>query len=405
MILICFLPSAATAKLRFRARERGAAAAILKRFRLVSIAAPQNTSRQPVCRAPGLDHRRISGDILIAVMQRFALFLICICAAALQPGARIEQIAGAPLKGKLVEPFSTGFDPSGNLYICEHEGQKITRQRPDGVEERFAGTGVKGFGGDGGPAGSAQFNDPHSIFTARTGMYIADTMNHRVRKIDWATGLITTIAGNGAEGFSGDGGPARQAQFDGVYSIAVNADETALYVADLENRRIRRVGLKTDIITTVAGNGTKGIPEDGAIAAQSPLVDPRAVAVDDRENVYILERGGNALRIVGRDGRIKTLIGPTSVTAPLNGPKDLCVDRDGAIVIADTENNLVRRFDPKSSTLSTIVGTGQKGDKIVPTNPLATEVFRPHGVRIGPGGDLIITDSYNERVLRLRRRI
>jgi streptogramin lyase len=89
--------------------------------------------------------------------------------------------------------------------------------------------------------------------------------------------------------------------------------------------------------------------------------------------------------------------------APLNGPKDLCVDRDGTIIIADAENNLVRRFDPKASTLNTIVGTGQKGDRLVPTDPLATEVFRPHGVRMAPGGDLIITDSYNHRVLRLRR--
>jgi len=337
-------------------------------------------------------------------MRRFGLFLICILAVAMQPGARIEQIAGAPLKGKLVEPFSAGFDPSGNLYICEYQGQRITREGRDGGEQRFAGTGVKGFSGDGGPAGSARLNDPHSIFTARTGMYIADTMNHRVRKVGWATGVITTIAGNGTEGFSGDGGPALQAQFHGVYSIAVNSDETAVYVSDLENRRIRRINLKTGIITTVAGNGTRGVPEDGAVATQSPLIDPRAVAVDDRENVYILERGGNALRVVGRDGKIKTLIGPNTVTAPLNGPKDLCVDRDGTIVIADAENNLVRRFDPKTSTLSTIVGTGQKGDRLVPTDPLATEVFRPHGVRMGPGGDLIITDSYNHRVLRLRRR-
>jgi sugar lactone lactonase YvrE len=157
------------------------------------------------------------------------------------------------------------------------------------------------------------------------------------------------------------------------------------------------------MITTLAGNGTRGVPEDGAAATESPLIDPRAVAVDGRENVYILERGGNALRVVGSDGKIKTLIGPHAVTAPLNGPKDLCVDRDGTIVIADAENNLVRRFDLKSSTLSTIVGTGQKGDRLVPTDPLATEVFRPHGVRMGPGGDLIITDSYNHRVLRLRR--
>ena len=101
-----------------------------------------------------------SDDILMAVMQRFGLFLICIFALAFQPGASIEQIAGAPLKGELVEPFSAGFDPSGNLYICEYQGQRITREGRDGIEHRFAGTGVKGFSGDGGPAGSAQLNDP-----------------------------------------------------------------------------------------------------------------------------------------------------------------------------------------------------------------------------------------------------
>ena len=159
----------------------------------------------------GAFSQRTSDDILISVMQRFGLFLICICAVALQPGTSVMQIAGAPLKGKLGEPFSTGFDLSGNLYICEHQGQRITREGRDGGEQRFAGTGVKGFSGDGGPAASAQLNDPHSISTARTGMYIADTMNHRVRKVSWATGVITTIAGNGTKGFSGGGGPALKA--------------------------------------------------------------------------------------------------------------------------------------------------------------------------------------------------
>jgi acetyl esterase/lipase len=333
-------------------------------------------------------------------MHKFGILFLC--AAAALPAASVEQIAGAPLKGRLVEPFSAGFDPVGNLYICEYRGQKITRQDRDGVEQRFAGTGVKGFSGDGGPAASAQLNDPHSIATAKSGMYIADTMNHRIRKVDWATGVITTIAGNGTLGFSGDGGPALQAQFHGVYSIAVNNSETAVYVADLENRRIRRVDLKTGIVTTVAGNGVKGVPADGAAAKDSPLFDPRAVAVDGQENVYILERGGNALRAAGRDGKIRTLIGPATVTPPMKGPKDLCVDRDGTIVIADAENNLVRRFDPKSGIFTTILGTGLKGSKLVPSEPLATEVFRPHGVRLDPGGDLIVADSYNHRVLRLR---
>ena len=286
-----------------------------------------------------------------------------------------------------VEPFAAARDRAGNLYVCEHQGQKIMKVDPAGLVSRFAGTGAPGFGGDNGPADAAAFRDPHGIVIGPDNrMYVADTENHRVRRIDLRTGTITTIAGTGRRGFSGDGGPAVNAEFDGIYGIALDGRGRNLYVADLGNRRIRRIALRSGIVTTVAGNGTKGVPADGAAAAAGPLVDPRAVAADDKGNVYILERGGNALRLLDARGRIRTLIGPEGATPPMKGPKHLCLDRDGGIVIADAENHLIRRY--ANGALSTI-----------DTGPLR----RPHGVYVDSSGTLYICDSDNHRVLKLRR--
>src|SRR5947199_118890 len=144
---------------------------------------------------------------------------------------------------------------------------------------------------------------------------------------------VVVVAGGG------DGGPAREAKFGGVYCLAIDPRGDKMYVADLDNRRIRAIDLKTMIVSTVAGNGQKGLPADGAEAAKAPLLDPRAVAVDGKGNVYILERSGNALRVVDRQGRIRTVVGTgkpgatgddgDARQATLNGPKHLCVDRDG----------------------------------------------------------------------------
>ncbi len=181
-----------------------------------------------------------------------------------------------------------------------------------------------------------------------------------------------------------------------------------LYVADLGNRRIRKIDLKSGIVITIAGNGEKGVPQDGAGAAASPLADPRAVTADSKGNVYVLERGGNALRVVDKKGKIRTLIAPASgaatantVVPDLNGPKHLCVDRNDNVIIADAENNLVRKYDPKAGKTVTIAGTGQSGKEIVSGDPLKTQVSRPHGVFVHPSGALYISDSYNHRILKL----
>ena len=166
---------------------------------------------------------------------------------------------GPATKAKLVAPFAVGSDAAGNLYLSEYEGQRIRKIAPDGIISTIAGNGTKGFAGDGGPATASQISGPHHLLVAPAGdVYIADTYNNRVRKIDGKTGIISTVAGTGQKGFGGDGGPATAAQFGNIYCLAVDPAWKHMYLADLDNRRIRAIDLTSGIVTTLAGTGTKG---------------------------------------------------------------------------------------------------------------------------------------------------
>jgi DNA-binding beta-propeller fold protein YncE len=351
-----------------------------------------------------------------------AVLMMMVLGGGARPGQaeRLELVAGGGAGGdgspadraRLVGPFGVAFDPAGTLYFVELSGERVRTIGPDGLVRTIAGSGRKGNGGDGGPAAGAEFNAMHSLAITKNGdIYVADTLNHRVRKIDARSGKITTIAGTGAKGFSGDGGPATRAEFNGVYCIALDEGERALYLADLENRRIRVIDLKTGVVSTVAGNGAKGVPDDGSDARSAPLVDPRAVAVDARGNVYILERSGHALRVVDRAGKIRTVAGTGTKgasgdggdarKATLNGPKHLCVDAQGNVMIADTENHRIRLYRPADGTIMNVAGSGTKGTAGLGGPPGAAELNQPHGVTIGPGGVLLICDSSNHRILKI----
>lgn len=319
----------------------------------------------------------------------------------------------AATAAKLTQPFGVDFDRAGNLIFVELTGQRIRKIDTTGTVTTVGGDGEKGAEGDGGPAARARFNGPHNLAIAANGdIYLADTWNSRIRKID-AKGIVTTVAGTGKRGFSGDGGPAARADFGNVYCVTLDPKGEKLYAADLDNRRIRVIDLKTGVVSTVAGNGKRGVPADGAVARDAPLVDPRAVAPDADGNVYILERSGHALRVVDAAGKIRTVAGTGKAglsgdggdarKAALNGPKHLCVDRDGTVLIADTENHVIRRFTPKDGTIVRVVGVGKKGTKGVGGPPLEVEMNQPHGVYRHRDGTLYVSDSSNHRILKMTR--
>jgi NHL repeat len=315
-------------------------------------------------------------------------------------------------RAELIAPFGVGFDAEGTLFFVEMTGLRVRKIGPDGLVTTVAGTGHVGSGGDDGPAAKAGLNGPHSLAVTRNGdIFVADTWNNRVRKIDARSGRITNVAGTGRKGFSGDGGPATHAEFGGIYCLALDEAGQTLDLADLDNRRIRRIDLATGIVSTVAGNGKEGVPRDGDDARSSPLVDPRAVALDGRGNLYILERSGHALRVVDRSGKIRTVAGTgkqgdsgdggDARAARLNGPKHLCVDAKGNVLIADTENHRVRIYHPDDGTIRAVAGNGRKGTKGLGGPPVDGDLNQPHGVTIGPGGILYISDSSNNRILKI----
>jgi DNA-binding beta-propeller fold protein YncE len=344
--------------------------------------------------------------------MRFAVWTAALLAAVAAPApgpGRVVLVTGQDLK----EPFAVAWDAAGNTYIAEHAGHRISRLDPAGKQSVLAGTGEKGFSGEGGPAEKAQLNGPHHLLVGRDGaLYVADTFNHAVRRIDLRQRTITTVAGTGAKGYSGDGGPARDAQFDGVFSLAFHAGR--LYVCDLNNRRIRAVDLATGIVTTVAGNGEKGVPVDGQDTRAQPLVDPRAIAFDSKGNLYIAERGGHALRVVDGAGRIRTVAGTGEAghsgdggparAARVNGPKHIWVNAADEVLITDTENHAIRKYRPQDGTLQRVAGTGAKGAAGLGGPPDRCELNRPHGAEEHPvTGALYISDSDNHRVIRVER--
>jgi sugar lactone lactonase YvrE len=329
---------------------------------------------------------------------------------------RLTLVAGGPgastYQAQIVSPFGVAFDGEKTLFFVEMTGRRVRKIGRDSLATTVAGTGQEGSSGDQGPAVRAELNGPHSLAVTRNGdIFVADTWNNRIRKVDAKTGSITNFAGTGKKAFSGDGGPATQAEFGGVYCLALDEANQTLALADLDNRKIRQIDLKTVVVSTVAGNGNRGVPADGDDARRAPLVDPRAVAFDGRGNVYILERSGHALRVVDRSGKIRTLAGTgqpgdsgdggDARRARLNGPKHLCVSPRGSVFIADTENHRIRVYDPESGTIATIAGTGRKGTAGLGGPARDAELSQPHGVTVGPDGFLYIADSSNNRIVKL----
>ena len=283
-------------------------------------------------------------------------------------------------------------------------GNRTFKVAPDGTATHIAGKLESGYSGDNGPALEATFNGPHNLAVLPNGnVILADTWNGVIREIDVKTQTVRTLPGWKA--------PAGKERGNGPYCITLSPDSETLHIANL--LQVIALHLPTQTSKIVAGNGQKGVPEDGALAVDAPLSDPRAAAADTAGNLYILERNGNALRVVDPQGRIRTVVnrsgkkglsgdGGPALDATMNGPKHLCIDTDDSVLIADAENHVIRRYIPATGKIKRIAGTGKKGTSGLGGDPQACELSRPHGVTIHPTtGQLHITDSYNNRILKI----
>ena len=303
-------------------------------------------------------------------------------------------------------------DATGNVYLSDGSSNVIRKITvSDGkittIAGIFLGNNVVDptpYFGDGGSASSAHVNIPLAVAVGAGGnVYIADAGNNVVRKILVSTGTITTFAGLGAQGYEGDGGPASSAKLFNPYSVAIDGSEN-LYIADSENHVIRKVSASTGIITTIAGNGVQGYQGDGGAATSANLFSPQGVFVDNAGNVYISDSGNNVIRKVTFSTGIITTIagngtagysgdgGPAS-SSSLSSPHGLAADAAGNLYIADAVNNVIRKVEATTSTMSTVAGNGVQGYSGDGGLATSANLFAPAGVALDGSGNLFIADG------------
>lgn len=326
--------------------------------------------------------------------------------SGLVPG---EQVATQTPVG---EPYGIAKGPDGSLYICEIATHVVRRlDESTGRISIVAGNGKQGYSGDGGPATQARLNEPYEVrFDAAGNMFFVEMKNNIVRRVDAKSGVISTVAGTGKAGFSGDGGPAKQATLNRPHSITLD-NKGNLYICDIGNHRVRIVNLKTGIIDTFAGTGARKPTPDGASLQGTPLNGPRALDFDGKHSLYLALREGNAVYRI--DLKTKTLhhlagtgkkgftgnSGPAK-QATLSGPKGIAIGPNGDVFLADTESHSVRVIRAATGILDVVVGDGKRGDG-PDGQPLKCRTARPHGVFVDRSGNVYIGDSEAHRVRKL----
>lgn len=326
---------------------------------------------------------------------------------------------GPATAAQLNNPFGVEMGPNRHLYICDtgnHVVRKVNRET--GTITTIAGQGqVSGYSGDGGLATEALLFEPYEVrFDQDDNLFVVEMRNHIVRRVDAQTGLISTVAGTGAKGFGGDGGPATLAQLNRPHSIAIDAAGD-VFICDIGNHRIRHIDINTGIISTYCGTGVSSGPDDGAaISTHTPLKGPRALTVDSQNNLWLALREGNRIvrfdrkagvlrHIAGTGVKGFTGNGGPAMQATLSGPKGIVFDEaKQRVYLADTESHTLRAIDLSTDppTLNLIAGTGNRGSG--PNgDPLKCEMSRLHGVGSDPKtGEVFIGDSeaHVVRVLR-----
>jgi sugar lactone lactonase YvrE len=311
---------------------------------------------------------------------------------------------GPATSALLLSPNGVVVDPAGNLYIADN-GSLLVRKVANGTITTVAGTGRAGFSGDNGPATSAQLTNPNGIAVdSADNLYIADTFNSRIRKV--ANGVITTVAGNGTQGFSGDNGPATHAELYAPWAVAVDSAGN-IYIADTSNQRIRKVS--GGVITTVAGGGAQ--VDDNGPATGAQLLSPYGVGVDSTGNLFIADTSNNRIRKVD-GGVITTVAGNGAVgfggfsgdngaatSAQLYYPGGVAVDSAGSLYIADGANNRIRKV--ANGVITTLAGTGTPGYSGDGGPATSAQLNAPSGVAVDSVGDVYIADTTNSRIRKV----
>jgi hypothetical protein len=311
---------------------------------------------------------------------------------------------GPATNAQLAAPFGVALDGSGNVYIADQDNNRVRKVSPSGIITTIAGNGSGGFSGDGGQATNAQLNLPRSVAVDGQGdIFIADSGNGRVREVTPA-GIITAIAGNGSFQFSGDGGPATNAGMS-PNGVAVDG-QGDVFIADQSNNRVREVTPR-GIVTTFAGNGTAGFSGDGGQATNAQLAAPFGVACAGAGNVFIADQNNNRIRLVNSSGIITTFAGTgtagfsgdggQATNAQLNVPTGMASDNKGDLFIVDDFNGRIREVSP-TGIITTVAGNGSGGFSGDGGEPTNASLNTPTGVAVDSSGHVYIADTGNERI-------
>ena len=311
---------------------------------------------------------------------------------------------GTALAAELNNPFDVAFDPDGHVIFSDTFNHRLRRiDAKSGVITTIAGTGERGFSGDGGPATAAKLNEPYGVVVDKAGtVYFADRLNGRVRMVR-PDSSVDTLAGDGGGKWHGDGGPAAAAGLAEPNGLALSPDHAQIYIADVSDHRVRVVDLRSGVISTFAGTGEAKHDGDGGPSTKAAIFGARAVAFAPDGGLYVMERQGSCIRKI-TNGVIETVAGTgargyagddgDARAAVFAAPKEMAVAPNGDIFVVDTENHAIRMIEARTWIVRTIAGDGSAGPD---------RLARPHGAVVAADGSVLVGDSENHRVRVLTR--